>query len=593
MPDTAPVLHALGGLYYQLQRNDLAGKYLEQAWREDPTNPDYLNDLGAFLLTNGKFREAVSYLEQLVARSPDSAEAYYNLGLALQGAERLSEAIAAFEQVVHLRPDYAAAYYYMGATLQGLGQYPRAEEMLRKAIRYAPELAMAHLRLGEILEKMWRQDAALVELQKAHELARDNIQIVIALADALHICGHTREGIGLLQAALGKHPAEMSLMISLGKLLHIAGQIDAAEQVFTQALTQRQDASAACLGFARIRKFTPADTSIIKQMESLLENEELSELARQNICFALGKIHDDCAEYDKAFHYYATANAIQKKVTNYDKSAYERGINDTITVFTREFFNKFAALGTDRERPVFIVGMPRSGTTLTEQILVSHPLVADGGELEYFSTLYRNLPNLLETGEPYPFCCHVLQEEHAGSIIRHYLELLDRHSVTARFVTDKMPGNFLFLGLIRMLFPKAPVIYCHRDPLDVCLSIYFQQFNLQHKYAFDLMDIGHHYMQHVRLMSHWKKVLPGPLLEVQYEDLVSDPETNSRKLLEFCGLEWDPSCLEFYNKQRDVRTASNWQVRQPIYKSSVRRWHNYEKYLGPLMQLFAERKDEL
>ena len=592
VPDTAPVLHALGGLCYQLQRHDLAGKYLEQACQKDPGNPDYLNDLGAFLLTTGKYNEAVSSLGQIVSRSPDNPEAYYNLGLALHGADRLSEALSSFDEVIKLRPDHAAAYYNMGVILQELGQYPGAEETLRKAVRYAPDLAVAHLKLGEVLSSQKREDSAFSSFQKAYEQDRNNLNIVLGYAGALHNTGRTEEGIRILRGQLEKYPDDISIITLLGQLLHIAGHIDEAEEVFRSGLLKKQIHSGICLEYSRIRKFSTADADVIKKMETALGDTSLSDTDRGNICFALGKIYDDCSEYDKAFDRFAKANTIAHKIVKYDRTAYEKEINNNISVFTRDFFSEFSSLGTDMERPVFIVGMPRSGTTLTEQILVSHPEVAGGGELSYFTGICTNLHKIVGNKDAYPYCCKFLNKKNADTIIRQYLELLERHSVTARFVTDKMPNNFLYLGLMRLLFPKAPVIYCRRDPLDACLSIYFQYFSKHHKYSFDLMDIGHYYMDHVRLMSQWKKVLPGPMLEVQYEDLVAEPEKNSRRLIEFCGLEWDPACLEFYNKKRDVRTASNWQVRQPIYASSVRRWKNYEKYLGPLMQLFNEIKDE-
>ncbi|HKK15901.1 MAG TPA: sulfotransferase, partial [Gammaproteobacteria bacterium] len=230
---------------------------------------------------------------------------------------------------------------------------------------------------------------------------------------------------------------------------------------------------------------------------------------------------------------------------------------------------------------------------LTEQILSAHPEIAGGDELLYFASIRKLLPSLLKRDEAYPLCCPFLDSQNAEDIIRHYLALLERHSETARFVTDKLPDNYLYLGLIRVLFPNAPIIHCRRNPLDVCLSNYFQSFHTGLDYSFDLMDTGHHYLQYSRLMAHWRRVLPGAFLEIRYEDLVTDLEKNGRKLIEFCGLEWHEDCLQFHEQKRDIRTASFWQVRQPIYKSSVGRWKNYESQLEPLMQLFAQAEDEL
>ncbi|MBI4005766.1 MAG: sulfotransferase [Gammaproteobacteria bacterium] len=593
VPEDAAVLHTLGGLYYQEQDHQSAAEFLEKAHRADPDNLDYLNDLGAFRLTRGDYEKAIIHLMELVKKTPGSPQAHYNLGLALHGAERLAEAIDAFEQAIRLQPEHAAAHYNLGVIFQELGHFERAEETYRKVIRITPDLALAHLKLGEVLTNQNRDDAAMESFHKAHELDNDNPKMVIALAESLHINGRTGEGIKLLRDAQGKYPEEIPLMTTLGKLLHIAGQINEAEAVLRRAMSLKQDTSAACLGFSRIRKFSRHDADIINAMEALLENNRLPEGNRMEVCYALGKIYDDCDEYDKAFARYNTANAIQHKWVNYDRHAHEQRINDNIAIFNEAFFSGFSDLGTEEERPIFIVGMPRSGTTLTEQIIVSHPEVGGAGELEYFRSVCKNLSFILGSKKPWPRCCLELDKEQAGRIARNYLELLNRHSATVRYVTDKLPHNYLYLGIIRLLFPLAPIILCRRDPLDVCLSIFFQNFAKEHKYAFDLMDIGHHYLQYARLMAHWRRVLPGPYLESRYEDLIADQEARSREVIAFCGLEWDEACLEFYNEKRDIRTASNWQVRQPIYSGAVKRWKHYERHLAPLMKLFADTQDEL
>jgi tetratricopeptide (TPR) repeat protein len=328
-------------------------------------------------------------------------------------------------------------------------------------------------------------------------------------------------------------------------------------------------------------------------MEFLLNDKQLTDHDREKIHYALGKIYDDCKEYDKAFAHYQRANTLQGEHFNYNRATQERWTDNTITFFDRDYFAKHAHLGTRIQRPIFIIGMPRSGTTLTEQILASHPQVAGAGELVYFSCIAGNLPYLLGNKDPYPYFYRALDGHVCEKIISHYLALLDRHSTTDRFVTDKMPFNYQNLGLIRLLFPDAPIIHCRRDPLDVCLSIYFQFFRSEHDYATDLLNIGHKYMQYARLMAHWRKVLPGPFMESRYDELIANQELCSRELVAFCGLDWDESCLAFYNKQRDVRTASDWQVRQPLYSGSVRRWQHYEKYLGPLRKLLEDAQVEL
>jgi tetratricopeptide (TPR) repeat protein len=592
-PGNAGVLHALGGLYYQIHDLKNAGAMLEKAHQSAPDNPDYLNDLGAFCLMQGQYSDAARYLAQLVRLTPGNPRAHYNHGLALHGAGRPADAVKAFDTAITLQPDYAEALYNLGATLQQLGQFERALESCRRAVRAAPNLLQAHFKLGKILAQQDRYDEAVTTFLSALDLAPDNAQIIIQLTEVMPPAGRTEEGITLVEKALQRHPVSVALMNCYGKLLHIAGRLEEAEACFNKAISLDKADSSLCLNYSRIRKFCREDSAIIARMETLLGDKRLAEAGRVDIHYALGKIYDDCDDYDQAFAHYREANTLQGRNYHYDREANERWTTDTIACFDRGYFTAHAHLGTTVQRPIFIVGMPRSGTTLIEQILASHPQVAGAGELVYFSCIAANLPYLLGNNAPYPQYYQALDAPLCEKITAHYLALLDRHTPTARLVVDKMPSNFMHLGLIRVLFPEAPVIHCRRDPLDVCLSIYFQFFLPAHDYATDLLNIGHKYLQYARLMAHWRRVLPGPYLEIRYEDLVANQEARSRELIDFCGLEWDPACLDFHESRRDVRTASNWQVRQPLYTGSVRRWQHYEKYLDPLRKLFEDAQAKL
>jgi len=584
-PHNAVVLHTLSGLCYQNQDLHAAGEYLEKAHQADPHNLDYQIDLGALQTMIGNHQSAIVNLTKLIEQNSEIPQAYYNLGLALHAADSLSEAIAAFEQAIKLQPDYAAAHYNLGVTFQDIGHFDQARESYQKAIHIQPYLVQAHFKLGEIFTHQIRNDAAYEAFLQAYKLDKKSPKIAIRLAESFHNIGRTEDGISLLKDMLDKYPEMISLMSILGRLLHIAGEIEAAEEIYMKALMQKQYVAEACSGFSQIRKFNNRDSKIINQMEEMLESHELKGSEQIYIRFALGKIYDDCKEYTKAFIHYSAGNAIQHERFGYDREAHKKYIDDIISVFTKEFFDEFSGLGTNEERPIFILGIPRSGTSLVEQIIASHPQVAGAGELNYFRTLSGQLSRMLDTELTYPQCCNELDKKIIDEITRHYFELLSRHSKTARFVTDKMPHNYLHIGLIHLLFPKASIILCCRDPLDVCLSIFFQYFDNSHKYACDLMDIGHHYLQYARLMAHWRKTLSGKFMECQYEELIINQEARSKELIEFCGLDWDKYCLTFYKAKRDVKTASNWQVRQPIYDSSIRRWKNYENYLEQLKNL--------
>ncbi|QFY88954.2 sulfotransferase [Magnetovirga frankeli] len=311
---------------------------------------------------------------------------------------------------------------------------------------------------------------------------------------------------------------------------------------------------------------------------------------RAELSYALGKYHTDIADYANAFHYYQQANQAKQLFTPaYDPANQEKILAFLTTHYTRAVCHQSWPGCVDSKRPLLIVGMPRSGTSLTEQILASHPDVVGAGELSDWSTLAERHKQAVLRAQ--------LDPALVQSLADHYLDTLHQFDQTALRVIDKMPGNYQNLGLIHAVLPNAKFIHTLRNPLDTCLSIYFQNFNTGHTYAKDLDDIAHYYRQYHRLMEHWRQVLPeDAMLEVRYEELVEDPETWSRRLIDFIGLEWDDNCLNFHQTERRVGTASNWQVRQPIYKTSKDRWRNYEPWIGPLLpllELYSPMGDEM
>lgn len=298
-------------------------------------------------------------------------------------------------------------------------------------------------------------------------------------------------------------------------------------------------------------------------------------------CFALGNIFRDRGEPAEAFACYRRANAIRDRDfpwTSSDEEAWFEGLTST---FTAPFFDARKGFGVDSERPLFIVGMPRSGTSLIEQIIASHPEVAGGGELSDIRSL-ADAPPSGGTGLPFPRSVMQLTERMSQNLAKRYLGKLDDISSSAKHVTDKLPDNYQYLGIIALLLPRARVIFCRRDPMATCLSIYQQDFTGYHPYAYDLAKLGRRYRNHEHLLDHWRRVLPLRLLEVTYEDVVADQEGQSRRIMEFCGLEWTPQVLDFHRTARPVRTVSRWQVRQPIYRDAVDGWRAYEPFLGPL-----------
>jgi tetratricopeptide (TPR) repeat protein len=379
------------------------------------------------------------------------------------------------------------------------------------------------------------------------------------------------------RAALSIDATVVAASALLGELLADQGQFAEAIALFEHVLALDPDFAFAYFSIATHRKMTRDDAAWLAGVERLLA-KRVPLRHEISLRYALGKYFDDVKQYDAAFDSYRQANELTKRYgALYDRPKFEQRVSHVIQRFDPVFMSESPAAGNPSPRPVFIVGMPRSGTSLSEQILASHPEVFGAGELIFWQS--RLVAYLGETdqrrGDP----------AEIPGMARQYLERLNELSDAPR-VVDKMPLNFMNLGLIHAAFPQAKIIHLRRDPIDTCLSIYFQYFNHQHRYANDLDSLAHFYGQYLRVMEHWRALLPATtLLEVPYDQLVNDQELWSRRMVEFIGLPWDPRCLDFHRTERTVITLSKWQVRQKIHTGSSGRWRHYERHVGPLLRL--------
>lgn len=586
-PGHAEVWHTLAGLYFQQNKFDAALTALQQAVEEAPDSPDFLNDLGGLYLTLKDHDRAADCYRRVLALSPGHHGARYNLSQVLFEQGHAAEAIELLQRLVTDKPDYVEAHYNLGIALHHLGQYQAAIEALERVLALQPGFVSAHIQLAAYCQEYRYWQKAIHHYRKALGYQPNEPLASRGLADCLHQEGETAEAIMLLQEAIAEHPQDTELHAALGRIQHEHGELQAAEASYLRALELDAANNLAIQGLAMVRKFSASDQVLIERIEALaprIPDDEADALH-----FALGKIYDDCRDYGHAFEHYRRANRIRQKSISYHDARHESRLQSMLELFSADQIEALQALGSDSDLPVFIVGMPRSGTTLTEQIISAHPQAHGAGELAYFASVVKGLPQLLKTLEEFPRCIKAMTNQAAEQITTSYLGLLRRHSDSALRVSDKMPGNFWRLGLIAGLLPHATIIHCQRDPLDVCLSIYFQSFAevKAHSYAWDLADIAHYYNLYRRLMQHWHAVMPGRILDMDYDALVEDPEPHARRLLEHCGLEWDPACLEFHKARREVRTASNWQVRQPLYKTSKRRWEHYREYLGEVMEILG------
>ena len=414
-----------------------------------------------------------------------------------------------------------------------------------------------------------------LEYVLAHPVQHDGY---VLLGNLLLYLQRVDESQAAFEQAMQLNPADAAAHLGLGRVLMGRGSTAEARRRFEQALVLDPTLPGVSLQLARSRRFTSHDREAITSIESLLCREDLSWSALSDLHFALGKIRDDCDDYERAFHHYREANRLVHCAFEFDRGQFDRAVGALILTFSPAFFEMHGDSGQVSRSPVFIVGMPRSGTTLVEQILASHPDVFGAGELPYVDQLTRQIGGPV----PYPRAAIRMDAPLAWELSERYLQHTRELAGDALRVTDKMPPNWAHLGFIATLFPSATIIQCRRDPLDTCLSIYFQQFESRNEWAYDLSDIAYFYRGYDRVMSHWKDVLPADIHEVRYEDLIGDIESTCRELITSCAIPWDPVCLAFYEQDRSDLSASDWQVRQPIYSHAVGRWKHYEHHLDSL-----------
>jgi len=405
--------------------------------------------------------------------------------------------------------------------------------------------------------------------------------------DALHLLGlvHLERqrydaAIDHIERALRVRPGAAAFHHNLAAALRAVGRLEHCREHYETAIRLRPDYAEAYFNWSAVHKARAGDAAPAR-IDSLLESGEFNETDRGFLHFAAGKLYDDLGEYDRAFQHYRAGNDLLSG--NFDPQQHERYVEEIIGAFDAEFLAARQAQGYADSTPILVVGMPRSGTTLTEQILASHPRVFGAGELPDVPAIAGTLPRYAGAGATYPTCVSQLDNTVFAGFGEAYIKRLRTISRAER-VVDKLPGNFMHLGLIAAMLPQAKIVACRRDPLDNCLSCYFHRFRSGHAYSNRLDHLGFYYRQHERLMDHWRRTLPLPIFDLEYEALLADQEGVTRALLEHCELEWSDACLKQDKTDRVVATASSWQVRQPIDRRRAGRAQRYERHLGPLRE---------
>ena len=616
-PARIEVHNNLGGMLHALGRVTEACQAFEIAVTANPGDADLHNNLGVSMATLGRHADAAACFGRALALRPDFAAAHNNFGNALQTLGHSSEAAACFERAIALRPDYAEAFNNLGRLRLVLGCHEAAIANFEKALAARPDYAEAHNNRGRALMVLERAREAVVDFERAIAIRPDLAEAHNNLGTALAALGRMDGAVTSYQRALAINPGHGAAWANLGNawaaLRREAEAVACYERALAcptrdpdtycsvalslQALGCLSDARRAIEAavelaprrpdfyhvLARIKRFA-ADDLHIARMEALAQDMgSFSESVQAGVHFALAKAYDDIAEYERSFRHASTANALKRRTIAYDERRTLGFLERLRTTFGADLMERLRGAGAASPVPVFIVGMPRSGTTLIEQILASHPAVFGGGELDDFPAMASQLAG---PGRPLalPDDAGELSELQLRELGTAYLARIRAQAPDAERITDKLPFNFFYAGLIHLALSGARIIHVRRDPVDTCLSCFGTNFaGDRQPFSYELGELGRYYRAYEAVMAHWRRVLPpGVMLEVTYEDVVDDLEGQAHRLVAHCGLAWDPACLAFHAARRPVRTASAVQVRQPIYRSSVARWRPYAHLLTPL-----------
>jgi tetratricopeptide (TPR) repeat protein len=583
-PDNANIRVGLGVCLTKAGRAEAALEHLRLAFVAKPNSPACRNRLAEALLALRRFEEAATLLEDALRIRPAFPDALSNLGLALGHLGRLPEAIRVLEEAVLQAPRHAAMHANLAQLLMKANRTKEAISHFRAALEIEPKRADAHNNFAILLSRLHRYQPALFHFRKALELRPDFAPAHANVGNALIVMERPEEAMPHFAKALKLDKASVEGRFGMGMAYQMMGNLAESRQILARAL-QLAPRDVACIcAYIEAGRMTADDPVLGALQEVMRDMAGFTPEQQMELHFAMIKVYDDIGDHVRAAEYMIKANRMKRQRMRYDETATMTALNEIQKVFSPELLSRRADAGDPSAAPVFIVGMPRSGTTLVEQILASHPQVRGGGELPFLTDLVRQIRGK-GPGDFFPYAANALPQEQLADMGRQYIERLREKGGDVARITDKMPANFRFIGLIRLILPNARIIHARRDAADTCLSCFSKSFKGGIDFAYDLGELGRYWRAYDATMAHWRKVLPeGVMLEVDYETLVSDFENQARRLVAHCGLEWSKECLAFSESRRPVRTASAAQVRMPIYKSSLQRWRHYEAMLQPLLR---------
>ena len=616
-PRDANLLCLLGASLIRLLKPDEAEHTLSRAVRIYPSFSRAHEGLAESLIMQGRLPEALESLERAEKLEPGSASIRMKKAKVLTGLGKDDDATREFEESFKLTPHREALVRGLG--LQRMGnvreaekiyrdvllkdpsnvdalrllagvamrakQWGDAEALLERALEIAPDFSQGWMDLGLARQEQDKTTGAIEAFKRVIQLKPQVPNGYVSVGTVKAMTGQHDEAMEMFSKALEFDPANFGALSGMGHVLKTVGNQDDAIASYRKCIESNPDHGETWWSMANLKTFR-FDDEDIKVMQTRVARESLLEEQKTNFHFALGKAFEDKKDYDKAFEHYALGNKNRRERETYDPVQTADLHDQFIQVFSKNFIAERSGAGSDSNAPILIVGLPRSGSTLIEQILASHPEVEGTHELPDLGRVARATGANREDRTVYPRVLPLLEDYEFKEMGEDYLRRTKRHRHTElpRF-TDKLPNNFVHIGFLSLVLPNAKIINAKRHPLDSCLGSFKQLFARGQPFTYDQFELGEFYMEYQRLMDHWHEVLPGKVLDVQYEDVVDDLETQVRRILEYCELPWDDACLRFYETDRAVKTASSEQVRQPIYSTAKHKWRSYEAHLAPMIDV--------
>jgi tetratricopeptide (TPR) repeat protein len=566
--------------------------------KAQPQHSDALQHLAILLHRSGKASSALHFMLLAHKHAPKNVQILINLAEIYRALLDVENTLFFAQQALYIQNTNPDALAIMGAVYYQINRLDEARAYFDKSLASKAddesvrmEYANVCCSLASLEEKKSHTNEAIQHYRQALEKKPNHIPALLNTGRLLLI-QHADEAAGYFTQLLKIQPNHVEALYYSGVQAQSMGDFDRAEQYFLQVLGLQPDYHKAWHSLSINQNFKP-DTQQIERLEKHfleLQINNTDQNASISLSFTLARFFEKKDRPGKAFYYLQQGNRLKADQLNFDQTQHSQQIQHIIDTFDVGFFQQRKNWGNSSQLPVFIVGMPRSGTSLLEQIISSHPQIHGAGELNYMQQLINNLPiTSSKSSNSHATRVASLSHQQVDELATLYLTKLQALAPNAERVTDKLPGNYSRLGLIRLLFPRAIIIHCRRNAMDTCWSCFKQNFEQGQSFSYDLADLAHCYLEYQRMMAHWKKLFGDQILDIDYEELLKEPEQQARRILQHCGVEWDAGVLEFHQQQRPVSSASKWQVRQPLYQSSVGSWQKYREYLSPLINKLTEK----